>query len=166
MGTEIEVYVNGSLNTSIHTSCSQPIGPGLVRGSFEIVSGFSLKGGALCPVSDELPCEPCSRSAKPVLNDSQEELILKQNSPNPFNPITTIEYVIPANNQPSAVKMDVYDIRGSHVRTLVNVVESPGTHSVVWDSKDDYGMRVASGIYLCKIQMGNIVRVNRMLLLR
>ncbi|MCF7974386.1 MAG: hypothetical protein K9N55_11265 [Phycisphaerae bacterium] len=53
LGTEISVFVNGSLDTKIHTSCSQPIGPGLVRGSFTVIEGLSLKGGLLCPVPAE-----------------------------------------------------------------------------------------------------------------
>ncbi|MCH8147624.1 MAG: hypothetical protein IH987_06455, partial [Planctomycetes bacterium] len=50
LGTEIKIYVNGELNTTIHTSCSQPIGPGLISGDFEVVSGESKNGGLLCPL--------------------------------------------------------------------------------------------------------------------
>ncbi len=53
LGTEISIYVDGSLNTTIHTSCSKPIGPGLVSGNFEVISGTSRNGGALCPVSND-----------------------------------------------------------------------------------------------------------------
>ncbi|MGB5420490.1 DUF7467 domain-containing protein [Algibacter sp.] len=50
LGTEIKIYVNYDLNTEIHTSCSKPIGPGLVSGDFEVISGSSREGGKLCPV--------------------------------------------------------------------------------------------------------------------
>ena len=50
MGTEISLWVDGVLNTAIHTSCSQPIGPGLVRGDFKVVEGYSKDGGKLCPM--------------------------------------------------------------------------------------------------------------------
>jgi len=50
MGTEISIYVNGSLDTQIHTSCSKPIGIGLVSGSFTIIDGESLKGGTLSSI--------------------------------------------------------------------------------------------------------------------
>jgi hypothetical protein len=50
LGTEIKIYVNGNLDTKIHTSCSQPIGPGLVSGSFEVISGNSRNGGPLPPL--------------------------------------------------------------------------------------------------------------------
>lgn len=52
MGAEIGLFVDGTLNTKIHTSCSQPIGPGLISGYFEVVAGRSKDGGALCPVCD------------------------------------------------------------------------------------------------------------------
>ncbi len=48
LGTEITLYVEGALNTMIHTSCSQPIGPGLISGDFVVLSGSSKHGGALC----------------------------------------------------------------------------------------------------------------------
>ena len=50
LGTEIRISVDGKLNTEIHTSCSVPIGPGLVSGDFEVVEGASRNGGPLCPL--------------------------------------------------------------------------------------------------------------------
>ena len=50
LGTEISIYVDGVLNTTIHTSCSEPIGPGLVSGDFEVIEGYSRNGGLLCPL--------------------------------------------------------------------------------------------------------------------
>jgi hypothetical protein len=50
LGTEISIFVDGYLNTKIHTSCSNPIGPGLVSGDFEVVEGYSRNGGLLCPL--------------------------------------------------------------------------------------------------------------------
>lgn len=53
LGTEVSVFVNGLLNTKIHTSCSQPIGPGLICGDFEVIGGYSREGGALCPIGSD-----------------------------------------------------------------------------------------------------------------
>jgi len=50
LGTEITIRVNGEDNTALHTSCSKPIGPGLVSGDFEVVAGRSKDGGPLCPL--------------------------------------------------------------------------------------------------------------------
>lgn len=57
MGTNIYIYVNGVFATSIHTSCSQPIGPDMTFGKFEIVYGESRNGGPLCPVDDSGGCD-------------------------------------------------------------------------------------------------------------
>jgi hypothetical protein len=48
LGTEITIRVDGEVNTTLHTSCSKPIGPGLVSGDFEVVAGRSKDGGPLC----------------------------------------------------------------------------------------------------------------------
>jgi len=50
LGSEIKIWVNSKLATKLHTSCSQPIGPGLIVGDFEVDKGESLKGGPLCPI--------------------------------------------------------------------------------------------------------------------
>lgn len=51
MGPWIELFIDGVFNTTIHTSCSVPIGPGLVSGDFEVIEGYSRNGGRLCPVT-------------------------------------------------------------------------------------------------------------------
>ena len=53
LSSEISILVNGELNTKIHTSCSKPIGPGLVSGDFEVISGYSRNGGLLCEIEAE-----------------------------------------------------------------------------------------------------------------
>ncbi len=54
LGPEIHIFVNGAFHTNVHTSCSQPIFPGLVSGDFEVVSGDSRRGGRLCPAGGGL----------------------------------------------------------------------------------------------------------------
>lgn len=61
-------YKNNTLNTMIHTSCSIPIGPGLVSGDFIIISGESRNGGTLCPV-DIMPEEDDEEEEDPVIID-------------------------------------------------------------------------------------------------
>ncbi|NQT21067.1 MAG: hypothetical protein HQ592_15270, partial [Planctomycetes bacterium] len=58
LGTEIKIYVDGAFHAQIHTSCSQPIGPGLVKGDFEVMAGASRDGGELCPLSDASQGDP------------------------------------------------------------------------------------------------------------
>lgn len=70
LGSEISIFVDDVLNTKIHTSCSRPIGPGQISGDFEIIEGYSLRGGRICPLGEEPP-EPsageCTKGIKPQI---------------------------------------------------------------------------------------------------
>lgn len=64
LGTEISIYIDGVINTRIHTSCSIPVGPGMISGDFEVLSGSSRNGGNLCAVTSDNPansdnCNEC-----------------------------------------------------------------------------------------------------------
>ncbi len=88
---------------------------------------------------------------------------LYKNYPNPFNPSTTITYSIA---KPENVRIEVYNIVGAKVATLVNQAQTPGVHSLVWNSRNDFGMPVASGIYLLKMQAGHFSQAQKMLLVK
>ncbi len=77
---------------------------------------------------------------------------LGQNYPNPFNPSTQIDYSLPTA-QP--VRLDIYNINGQKVRTLVDGYSEAGNHTVTWDATDDDGAWVASGVYLYKLTAGD-----------
>ncbi len=66
-GNEIKIYVDGNENAKIHTSCSKPIGPGLVKGYFEVISGSSKNGGELCPIPPPPPPGFCEGKVKALL---------------------------------------------------------------------------------------------------
>jgi endo-1,4-beta-xylanase len=74
---------------------------------------------------------------------------LHQNYPNPFNPWTEITYKIP---EPGHVKMEIYNLSGQSVRTLVDEVQFPGEHTVQWNALDDSGNRVPSGVYFYNLR--------------
>jgi hypothetical protein len=74
---------------------------------------------------------------------------LMQNYPNPFNPSTTIRYELPVT---SKVTIAIYNVLGQKVRTLVNEIQNAGPQLQVWNSKNDAGNSVASGIYFYRIQ--------------
>jgi len=92
-----------------------------------------------------------------------EAYTLHQNFPNPFNPVTTIQYDLPER---SDVLLTIYDILGRQVRTLVRGVEEPGYRSIVWDGSDDFGGPVSTGVYLYQIKAGDFTQTRKMLLLR
>jgi len=92
---------------------------------------------------------------------------LSQNYPNPFNPTTTISFDIPGEaGKKQQVTLTVYDLRGRHMKTLVNEEFEPGTHQVVWDGKNEQGQQVSSGVYLYTLKGGLNTYTRKMLLLR
>ncbi|MCC7265020.1 MAG: T9SS type A sorting domain-containing protein [Candidatus Latescibacteria bacterium] len=92
-----------------------------------------------------------------------QDFALGANYPNPFNPETTIGYQLPATVQ---VRLEIYDVLGQKVRTLVQQVEPAGYHSAVWDGRDDAGQALAGGIYLYRLQAEQFSEVRRLLLLK
>jgi len=90
---------------------------------------------------------------------------LEQNSPNPFNPATTINYNVPEGNSVH-VRLDIFDIRGRLVRTLVDADRDAGTYHVLWDGTDAGGRHLASGVYLYRIHAGQFVQTRKMVLLK
>jgi hypothetical protein len=92
---------------------------------------------------------------------------MAQNYPNPFNPSTTIQYQIPASMGDAVhVKLDVFDIRGRKVRTLVDTDRTAGDYVVRWNGRSDRGEELSSGIYLYRIKAGKYQETRRMLMLK
>jgi hypothetical protein len=88
---------------------------------------------------------------------------LQPNFPNPFNPSTTLRYQL-AEDGP--VRLEVFDILGQKVRTLVADLQTAGFHRVVWDSRDDAQRQVAAGVYFSRLQAGEFTQVRKLLLLK
>ena len=86
------------------------------------------------------------------------EFALKQNYPNPFNPQTTVKFALPKN---SHVKIEIFDLLGRKVVTLVNEDKEAGVHEVIWDAG-----KSASGIYFYRMEADGFSKTNKMLLLR
>ena len=82
-------------------------------------------------------------------NTLPENYILRQNHPNPFNNSTSIEYNLPVREH---IKLDIYDIRGKQVKTLVDEVQGPGEYRTGWDGISKEGNSLASGVYLYGLQ--------------
>jgi len=84
---------------------------------------------------------------------------LNQNTPNPFNPETTIGYQLPAATETRIV---IYDVTGRKIKTLVDAVEPAGFHTVTWTGHDDRGMRVGSGVYVMRMEAGSYQQTRKM----
>jgi hypothetical protein len=109
------------------------------------------------------------RDAKGALRDLLEASrvptasALAQNVPNPFNPQTRIPYAL---SDAAHVRIDVFDVAGRWVRTLVDAKVPAGPHSTTWDGRRDSGEQVASGIYYCRAQLGGESFTRKMVLTR
>lgn len=88
---------------------------------------------------------------------------LRQNYPNPFNPTTRIDYDLKANSQ---VKLQVFNLLGEEVRTLINQQQAAGNHTAQWDGRDNAGRSLASGIYLYRLEAGEFVATKKLILLK
>jgi len=89
---------------------------------------------------------------------------LGQNVPNPFNPTTTIQYDVSAGG--GAVTLQIFDVSGRLVRTLVDGRQTPGSKSVVWNGTNDRGQGVASGIYFYRMTAPQFLSTRKMVLLQ
>jgi hypothetical protein len=108
------------------------------------------------------------RRLVPEVGISEEDLIpdvffLSQNYPNPFNPATTISYGLP---QASEVKVQVFNLLGQKIVTLVDEPQEAGLKSVIWDGKDSFGQTVSSGVYFYKIDAGSFHQSKKMVMLK
>ena len=88
---------------------------------------------------------------------------LHANWPNPFNPETTIAFDLP---QAGGVALQIFDVLGQSVRTLVAESLPAGRHQLVWNGRDESGARVSSGVYVYRLQAAQQVHARRMLLLK
>jgi len=88
---------------------------------------------------------------------------LNGNYPNPFNPVTSINYNL---NVDSNVDITIYDIRGNAIKNLYSGYQKAGLNNLVWDATNAVGQEVSSGVYLYKVQVGDSYQVNRMMFLK
>jgi uncharacterized repeat protein (TIGR01451 family) len=87
------------------------------------------------------------------------EYALGQNYPNPFNPSTTIEYSLKKDGM---VHLKIFNVSGQRVRTLVSEQRKAGQHQVIWDSLNENGIQVPSGIYMYSLNVNGFNQTRRM----
>ena len=98
------------------------------------------------------------------LNDiNPDKYVLQQNYPNPFNPITKIDYSLPSAIK---VKINIYDIRGRKVKSLLNQFQESGFQSIQWDASNSLGEKVSSGMYFYMIETSDFKQTKKMILLK
>jgi hypothetical protein len=88
---------------------------------------------------------------------------LSQNYPNPFNPVTNFEFSL---SRSAHVKIDIFNVLGQKVKTLVNEQMNPGVYLLDWNGTDDDDNQVSSGVYFYRMQAGDFSEMKKMVLLK
>jgi len=141
------------LHQTAETSWLDPDGD---SGSYYLVAAVDFAGNSSDPVA------PTAVSG--VDTAPPARFALRQNTPNPFNPATTIHFDLP---EPGTVKLAVYDTAGRLVKSLVlNDYLQAGRHDVRWDGTDSQGRQAASGVYFYRLIAGADQAVGRMALVK
>jgi hypothetical protein len=108
---------------------------------------------------------------------ASKRFILHQNYPNPFNPLTNIGFRLPAGVSQSGISdfskgasglvtLEIFDVAGRKVATLAREDLMPGEYEVSWDGRNEEGQRVASGVYLYRLEAEGLVKTRKMVLLK
>lgn len=116
---------------------------------------FEVQGGIWHSV--QIPTGVEGPSDRPVVHE------LMAPAPNPFNPRTTVRFRLASDTR---VRVEVHDVRGRLVRTLVDERRESGEHRLVWNGLDDRGRTVASGTYYLRLTADGQVRTQKMALLK
>jgi hypothetical protein len=133
-------WVNVSEDALLTFSSDTSLNPGRIR---------------IVPTLETPPPLPLEAHGDPIAMPST--FVLEQNHPNPFNPLTFIEYRLPADVQ---VTLKVYDVLGREMATIVDGLEHAGTYAVQWDAS-----RVPSGIYFYRLRTGNFSTTRKLIVL-
>jgi len=86
-----------------------------------------------------------------------------RNSPNPFNPETTISFEL---NEAGLTKIEIFNVKGQKVNTVLDKLLPIGSHNTVWNGLDDKDRTLSNGVYFYKISVDGNQRINKMLLLK
>jgi hypothetical protein len=108
--------------------------------------------------------DECEGAAAALTSDVPPRYRLYQNVPNPFNPSTTIRFDVVGDG--GHVTLQIFDVRGRLVRTLLAAPVAAGAKSVRWDARDDAGRSVATGVYLYRLEAPGFTETRKMLLIK
>ncbi len=139
---DLSVFDNRTVYIAIQ--CVSDLAAALLIDDFKIISTGGSVGGN----------DPVA-----VINHS----ILLGNYPNPFNPETSIRFNLKERGK---VSVNIYNVRGQRVTTLLDDIRDPGIQSILWNGKDSTGHPVASGVYFYHMQAGNYTQTRKMVLLK
>lgn len=175
-GTQTDVYVARSAdggetfqNFKVSQTSFSPQA-GIFFGDYTGIAAYNRKvypiwmrmDGSTLSVWTAIINDTASTSVASSLPAKPAEFQLLQNYPNPFNPTTTIEYYV---GTPGNVSVQIYDVVGRKVATLVDAFRNQGWHSVQWNAMDNT-LANATGVYLCELKAGSYTERKKLLLLK
>ena len=168
-GSNFEIYVNGAIDnhstfsgTILTTNIDLMIGqvyPNVSQYNFKgVIDDVRIYDYALSVEEIQGLYKEVSGIDKYDFSGVPEKFTLSQNYPNPFNPQTTIQYQLKAAGN---VKLEVYDLTGRLVQTIVDEYKQAGNYTMIWDARN-----VSSGIYLYRLQTKKFVSVRKCIKLK
>jgi hypothetical protein len=95
--------------------------------------------------------------------EAPTQFLLSSNQPNPFKFLTAIRYALPIAGK---VSLQIYDVSGAAVKTLVNELKNPGYYSIQWNGTNNLNQKVASGVYFCELKTDKFTARKKMTILR
>jgi Tol biopolymer transport system component len=122
---------------------------------------IAYAGLSSAPITKLLPMDLMAEDLDGDVNALPATFEMEQNYPNPFNPTTTIGFAVPDAGE---VKLAIYNLRGQLVRILHNGPLAAGHHKVVWDGADAQGAKVATGVYVYRLEGNNFIAHRKLVL--
>ena len=132
-------------------------------GDLELTSSGYLYAGARYVHRSAYPVSTPPLDIEPINIPEEFSFTLYPAYPNPFNPITTLHYDMPEDN---LVNITIYDMVGRVVKTLININQTAGYHSIRWSATNYTGQPVSAGLYLYSIEAGDFRQTRKMVLLK
>ena len=153
------VYLDGALEGTVGIDVFEYLYIDLVNGQ-SYVAGVSAVYDEGESDIVEFPFTYTGVGADDIVNITTA---LKCNYPNPFNPTTNIAFSL---KDASNVTMEIFNIKGQKVKTLINDRLEAGSHRIIWDGKDEDNKSVSSGIYFYKMKASKFVSTKKMILMK
>ncbi len=150
------IYDFGSLLTS--TTATFYLHANAVPGNHNYNIACVFTGGYEGEWSEDVSVTDADLTSIPIVTS------LNGNYPNPFNPTTEISFS--TTNTHESTRIEIYNLKGQKIKTLINEVLPAANHSVIWNGTDEFGKSISSGVYLYKMQSGEYQKTRKMILLR
>ncbi len=156
------VQVNGTILCKSY-SCNGSLTSAQGGVNITTNNGIFVISPKLIKVNAETVPNPVNEEQQANSIAAPSAFALQQNFPNPFNPVTIIKFELPTA---SRITLQIYDISGQLIRTLVNTSLEAGYHSVEWNGRDYNNRSLASGTYLYRLTAENFRQTKRLILLK